>query len=90
MARETTFSVSLEPELSTAFLAEVEATQKPVARVMRELINEFVQRQQDEREYDEYLNQKVAKARLSKNAGRGRTNQEVELTFAKRRESVIA
>jgi hypothetical protein len=58
--------------------------------VLRELMREFVQRQRATREYDEFLNSKVDAARVSLRAGRGRSNEEVEARFAKRRASVAS
>lgn len=46
---------------------------------------EATQRQQQAREYDEFLRRKVEKARTSMHAGQGRSNDEVEDKFAARR-----
>ena len=48
-------------------------------------MREFVQRQSEAREYDEFLLRKVELARLSVRAGLGRSNDEVEAEFAARR-----
>jgi hypothetical protein len=55
---------------------------------MRELMREFVQRQRQAREHDEFLQRKVEVARASVKAGRGRSNDEVEAKFAARRAKV--
>ncbi|HEX8485672.1 hypothetical protein [Sphingomonas sp.] len=52
---------------------------------MRELMREFVQRQQDRRDHSASLQGKVAAARVSVDEGRGRSNDAVEAEFAARR-----
>ncbi len=49
------------------------------------MMREFVQRQSEAREYDEFLRRKLEVARLSMRAGLGRSNDEVEAEFAARR-----
>jgi hypothetical protein len=48
-------------------------------------MREFVRRQREAREYDEFLNPKVEIARSSVRAGSGRSNDEIEAEFAARR-----
>lgn len=57
---------------------------------LRELMREFVQRQRESREYDEFLRRKVEAGRASMRAGLGRSNDEVEAEFAARRASVAS
>jgi hypothetical protein len=85
MSKEAVFTLKLEPELRASFMAETEATHRPASQVMRELMREFVQRQQDAREYDDFLRQKVDLARSSMRAGSGSSNDEIEAKFAARR-----
>ena len=88
MSKEAVFTMKLEPELRDAFMAEAEAAHRPASQVMRELMREFIQRQREAREYDEFLGRKVEAARASVRAGRGSSNDEVAAQFAKRRDSV--
>ena len=85
MAKEAVFTLKLEPELRASFMAETEAIHRPASQVMRELMREFVQRQQEAREYDDFLRRKVDLARSSMQAGLGRPNDDVEAEFAARR-----
>ena len=85
MAKEAVFTLKLEPELRASFMAETEAIHRPASQVMRELMREFVQRQQEARDYDGFLRHKVDLARLSMQAGLGRPNDDVEAEFAARR-----
>jgi predicted transcriptional regulator len=87
MPKEAVFTMKLEPELRAEFMAEAEAAHRPASQVMRELMREFVQRQREAREYEEFLRQKVEAARKSVRAGRGRSNAEIEADFAARRAS---
>ncbi|CAG4904258.1 antitoxin of toxin-antitoxin stability system [Paraburkholderia gardini] len=90
MSKEAVFTMKLEAELREEFMAEAEAMHRPASQVLRELMREFVQRQRAVREYDGFLNGKVDAARVSLRAGRGRSNEEVEARFAKRRASVAS
>jgi plasmid stabilization system protein ParE len=85
MSKQAVFTMKLEPELRAEFMAAAEVAHRPASQVMRELMREFVQRQSEAREYDEFLRRKVEVARLSKAAGLGRSNDEVEADFATRR-----
>lgn len=88
MSKEAVFTMKLEPELRNQFMAEAEAAHRPASQVVRELMREFVQRQRQAREYDEFLQHKVEVARTSLRAGRGRSNDAVEAKFAAQRATV--
>ncbi len=88
MSKEAVFTMKLEPELRAAFMAEAEAAHRPASQVLRELMREFVQRQREAREYDEFLRGKVEAGRASMRAGLGRSNEEIEADFAARRSRV--
>ena len=88
MAKEAVFTMKLEPELRAEFMAEAEAVHRPASQVVRELMREFVQRQREAREYDEFLHRKVEAGRVAMRAGLGRSNDEVEAEFAVRRAGV--
>ncbi|AMJ59480.1 CopG family ribbon-helix-helix protein [Bosea sp. PAMC 26642] len=89
MSKEAVFTMKLEPELRDAFMAEAEASHRPASQVVRELMREFIERQREARDYDAFLRRKVEIARASMQAGRGRSNEEVEAEFAKRRDSLM-
>jgi predicted transcriptional regulator len=90
MAKEAVFTMKLEPELRDAFIAEAEATHRPASQIVRELMREFIERQQEARAYDAFLREKVEAARNSMHAGRGLTNDEIEAEFAARRQRADA
>lgn len=85
MSKEAVFTMKLEPKLREEFVAEAEAAHRPASQVMRELMREFVQRQREAREYDEFLRGKVEAARLSMRAGQGKSNADVEAKFVAKR-----
>ena len=85
MSKKAVFTMKLEPELHTEFMAAAAASYQPASQVIRALMREFVQRQGEASEYDEFLRRKVEVARLSMRAGLGRSNDEVEAEFAARR-----
>ncbi len=88
MPKQAVFTMKLEPELRADFMAEAEAAHRPASQVLRELMREFIQRQREAREYDEFLRQKVEAGRASMRGGRGRSNDDVEAEFAARRSNV--
>ena len=47
MAKATVYSIVLAPELRDAFLAAAAASERPPAQVLRGLMREFIQRQQE-------------------------------------------
>jgi predicted transcriptional regulator len=89
MSKEAVFTMKLEADLRSEFMAEAEAARRPASQVLRELMREFVQRQRDARDYDNFLKVKVEAGRVSLRAGLGKSNDEVEAAFAARRANVM-
>lgn len=90
MSKEAVFTMKLEPELRAEFMAEAEATHRPASQILRELMREFVQRQREAREYDEFLRNKIADAREQIHAGDFSSAEDVESRFAARRAQLLA
>ncbi|MEY3468648.1 MAG: hypothetical protein RL203_742 [Pseudomonadota bacterium] len=90
MSKEAVFTMKLEVQLRDAFMAEAEASHRPASQIMRELMRDFVQRQKQARDYDAFLNSKVAQARAQIDAGSYASAEEVELRFAARRAQLEA
>lgn len=88
MAKEAVFNLKLEPELREGFMAAAQAVHLPASQVMRDLMRDFI-RQQQAKEHDEFVQRKVAVARESVQAGRGRSNEDVEAAFAARRAKAL-
>lgn len=85
MQKEAVFTMKLESALREEFMAEAAASHRPASQIVREMMREFVLRQREAREYDEFLRAKVDAARLSMRADQGDSNEEVEARFAARR-----
>jgi predicted transcriptional regulator len=89
MPKEAVFTLKLEAELRDEFMAEAEAAHQPASQVARELFREYVRRQREARDYDNFLRQKVEAGHASMRAGKGATNEEVEAAFAARRARML-
>lgn len=89
MSKDAVFTMKLEPDLRDAFMAEADAAHRPASQIVREFMREFIDRQREARDYDEFLRRKVDIARESVRAGRGRANDEVEADFAARRANLL-
>lgn len=90
MSKEAVFTMKLEPELRAEFMAEAEASHRPASQILRELMREFVQRQRQAREYEEFLGGKVADARAQIRAGDYTSGDDVEARFAAKRAQLLA
>ena len=82
--------VDLDPELKDAFLDAAKAANRAPAAIVQEFIADYVRGHEPPPDYVEFLKRKVAKARDSVKAGRGRPNAEVEARFAKKRKAIRA
>lgn len=67
-----------------------EATHRPASQILRELMREFIQRQREAREYDDFLRSKVADAREQIRAGDYASAEDVEARFTARRAQLLA
>lgn len=90
MSKEVVFTMKLEPELRTEFMAAAEASHRPASQILRELMRDFVQRQREAREYEDFLRRKVEKARAQIQAGKHRSNEDVSAEFAAKRAQLLA
>lgn len=85
MQKAAIFTMKLEADLRDAFMAEAEASHRPASQVVRELMRDYVQQQQAQRDHSAFLERKVGAARASVESGRGRSNAAVDADFAARR-----
>lgn len=88
MSKQAVFTMKLEPELRESFMAEAASEDRPASQVMRELMRGYIEQRRQAREYDDYLREKVEAGRVSMRAGLGRSNDDVEATFAAKRSAV--
>lgn len=85
MPKEAVFTMKLESSLREDFIAAAKASDRPASQVIRELMRDYIRRQEESRAYDAYLAQKVEKGRQDIRAGNVVSNEEVEAQFAARR-----
>ena len=90
MSKEAVFTMKLEPELRAEFMAAAKASHRPASQILRELMRDFVQRQREAREYDDFLRRKVEKARAQIQAGKHQSNEDVSVEFAAKRAQLLA
>ena len=88
MSKHAVFTMKLEPELRDQFMAEAEASHRPASQIMREMMRQFVQAQQEAREYEVFFFFFFNLAREAMAAGEGMSNEEVDAQFAARRRRV--
>lgn len=85
MPKEAVFTMKLESALREGFVAAAKAAHRPASQVLRELMREYIRREEEKQAYDTYLAQKVEKGRQDIRAGKSLSNDEVEAQFAARR-----
>lgn len=85
MPKAAVFTMKLDADLRADFMAAAEASHRPASQVVRELMREFVAREQARREHRDFLQRKVDVARMAVQDGQGRSNDAVEADFAARR-----
>lgn len=90
MNTKAVFTMKLESELRDEFMAAAKEDDRPASQIVRELMRGYLEQRLESRDYDTYLHQKVEAARLSSRLGRGRSNDEVEATFAAKRRQATA
>jgi predicted transcriptional regulator len=88
MSKLAVFTLKLESELRDQFMAECEATHRPASQIVRDMMRQFVQAQQESREYDAFLQRKVDASRASIQAGREISNEDLEAEFSAKRAHV--
>lgn len=85
MSTKAVFTMKLEPELRDTFMAEAAADDRPASQVVREMMRDYIERRQREREYSEFLRRKVEVARTQRDAGLYASNEGVEAKARARR-----
>jgi len=86
MSQEAVFTMKLEHDLRTEFMAAAAGEDRPASQVMRELMRGYIEQRRQASEYDEYLRRKVERARAQRDAGLSFSNEEVEAEATARRE----
>lgn len=88
MSKLAVFTLKLESELRDQFMAECEASHRPASQIVRDMMRQFVQAQQESRGYDAFLQRKVDASRASILAGKEISNDDIEAEFAAKRAQI--
>lgn len=86
MSKDVVFTMKIEPELRDRFMAAAGTTKQSASQIVRDLMKEFIERQNEAQEYKEFLQRKIEKSRESIRAGRLVSSEDVKAEFAKRAE----
>ena len=87
-AKQAVFNFKLETELRDEFMAAAEKSHRPAAQIVRELMREFIRRQNEETAYEEFVRRKVQAARQSAREGRVISSSDIERDFEQRKAAV--
>ena len=89
MPKDAIFTMKLEPELRDAFMAAAEAANRPASQLARALMRDYVRRQQEVREDEGFLREKIEFARRQKSNEQSFSNEEMEAEATARRAARI-
>jgi predicted transcriptional regulator len=62
MSKEAMFTLKLEPELREQFMAEAAAADRPASQIIREFMRDFIKRQQEARDHDNWFHDEMEQA----------------------------
>ncbi len=89
MRRKAQLQIDLDASLAEEFSAAVGSARTSEAEVLREMVQDYVDRQKMDGEYRSFLEAKVSRARDDITAGRVISSEETERVFAERRQMVM-
>jgi len=82
---DTTFTFQVEETLKERFAEAAKIRNRTSEELLRELMHEFLNEEQDDAEYDEWFRREVQAGIDDANAGNLIPNEEVEAEFAARK-----
>ncbi|MCZ8179364.1 MAG: hypothetical protein O9309_10055 [Rhizobium sp.] len=88
MTRKSNIQIDLDPKLADDFAAAVTSAQTSESEVLREMVQDYVERQKVSDGYRRFLEAKVARGREDVAAGEVIAAEDAERMFAERRELV--
>jgi len=91
MAKESVFSLKLEPDLRADFMAEAEAADRPASQVVREFMRDYVRQQRAARAHDAWFRAEVEQG-LAELEGPNTelvANEQVEAEWRERRAAMV-
>lgn len=89
MRRKAQLHIDLDASLAEEFSAAVDSARTSEAEVLREMVQDYVDRQKMEPDYRRFLEAKVSRARDDIAAGRIMSAEETEELFAERRQKAM-
>jgi len=75
----------VDDELKIAFASAAKAADRTASQLLRDFMRDFVSRQSQQKEYEQWLQEKVDLSRKALQEGRVVDNEDVEAYFAERR-----
>lgn len=82
---ESTVVIRVDDELKIAFASAAKAADRTASQLLRDFMRDFVSRQSQQKEYEQWLQEKVDLSRKALQEGRVVDNEDVEDYFAERR-----
>ncbi|HID9471631.1 TPA: hypothetical protein ACXI1T_004397 [Serratia liquefaciens] len=82
---ESTVVIRVDDELKIAFASAAKAADRTASQLLRDFMRDFVSRQSQQKEYEQWLQEKVDLSRKALQEGRVVENEDVEAYFAERR-----
>ncbi|MBC2773071.1 hypothetical protein H6M51_09360 [Rhizobium sp. AQ_MP] len=89
MTRKAHIQIDIDAKLANDFAAAVTSAQTSEAEVLREMVEDYVERQKVDSGYRQFLEAKVARGREDVAAGAVVTADNTEQMFAERREMAL-
>jgi uncharacterized protein YheU (UPF0270 family) len=86
MTRKAHIQIDIDPKLADDFAAAVTSAQTSEAEVLRQMVENYVERQKVDADYRSFLELKVARGREEVAAGEIVATGDAERMFAERRE----
>ncbi|HEJ7042319.1 MAG: hypothetical protein E6093_21065 [Serratia liquefaciens] len=82
---ESIVVIRVDDELKIAFASAAKAADRTASQLLRDFMRDFVSRQSQQKEYEQWLQEKVDLSRKALQEGRVVDNEDVEAYFAERR-----
>ncbi len=89
MTRQAHIQIDIDAKLADEFAAAVTSAQTSEAAVLRDMVEDYVERQKVDSSYRQFLEAKVARGREDVAAGEVVAADDAEQMFAKRREMAL-
>lgn len=89
MTRKAHIQIDIDPKLADDFAAAVVSAHTSEAEVLRQMVEDYVERQKVDADYRSFLEAKVARGRNDVAAGEVIVAKDAERIFAERRELAL-